>query len=96
MKEPKILSMSQYSMGLVDAAEGSKAVAGSGKKIKKPGGGLIAAARGSKTAADLTKRKKGKLRGGGGGAMLNLNKLASGTEMPKMKKLKRGGPVRKK
>jgi len=94
MAKQKILSMSQYSMGLVDAAEGSKAVAGSVKKPKKPG--LVDAAEGSKTAADLTKRKKGKLRGGGGGAMLNLNKLASGTEMPKMKKLKRGGPVRKK
>jgi hypothetical protein len=35
-------------------------------------------------------------RGGGGGAMLNLNRLASGTDMPKMKNLKRGGPVRKK
>ena len=64
MKEPKILSMSEYSMGLVDAAEGSKALAGSVKKIKKPGGGLIAAARGSKTAADLIKRKIGRAKGG--------------------------------
>ncbi len=35
-------------------------------------------------------------RGGGGGVMLDLNRLASGTDMPKMKKLKRGGSVRKK
>ena len=59
-KEPKILTMSEYAMGLVDAAEGSKLV----KKTKKPGGGLIAGARGSKEAADLIKRKIGRAKGG--------------------------------
>jgi len=64
MKEPKILSMSEYSMGLVDAAEGSKALAGLVKKTKKPGGGMIAAARGSKAFRDLMKRKIGRAKGG--------------------------------
>ena len=65
MKEPKILSMSEYSMGLVDAAEGSKDFMGRRiKKNQKTGSGMIAAARGSKEFRDLMKRKIGRAKGG--------------------------------